>query len=85
VISAVVKKENVNTVVHFRISHNPETGFSIPGSDPQKTLYKLLQTNSQKFKYAQAPEQSKYKFLTTLAMLRDSGYDDAEEGLSVTW
>jgi len=78
VISAVIKKQ-VNTVVHFRISHDIDIGFTIPGSEPADDLYKLLQQNSHRFKHAQAPEQTKYKYLLNFPSLRDGGYYDEKD------
>eukprot|EP01114_Cavostelium_apophysatum_P006068 TRINITY_DN1727_c0_g1_i1.p1 TRINITY_DN1727_c0_g1~~TRINITY_DN1727_c0_g1_i1.p1 ORF type:complete len:695 (-),score=171.92 TRINITY_DN1727_c0_g1_i1:120-2204(-) len=85
VISNVVKKDGGRFVVHIRVKHQPQIGFSIPDSNrPEPDLYALLQAHQDKFVTPQAPEATKYKYITTMTISRDGGYGEEDE-VGILW
>jgi len=86
VISNVVRREGGRFVIHIRVKHTPEVGFSIPGSShPEPDLYSLLEANKKQFAIPQAPESTKYKWITTMSHSKDGGYGVEEDDVSIGW
>jgi len=85
VISNVVKKDGGRYVVHLRVKHQPGVGFSIPDSlHPEPDLYALLRASKDKFAIPQAPEATKYRYITTMTTSKDGGYGNEDE-VGILW
>jgi len=85
VISNVVKKDGGRYVVHIRVKHQPGIGFSIPDSPyPEPDLFSLLRAHKDKFVIPQAPEATKYRYITTMTMSKDGGYGENDD-INILW
>jgi len=73
-------------VVHLRVKHTPEEGFSIPGSSPEKDMRTLLVKNKAVFIAPQPPPASKFDYLTTVPTNSSGGYyTPTGEDTEVEW
>eukprot|EP01118_Nematostelium_gracile_P016010 TRINITY_DN6548_c0_g1_i1.p1 TRINITY_DN6548_c0_g1~~TRINITY_DN6548_c0_g1_i1.p1 ORF type:complete len:624 (-),score=147.44 TRINITY_DN6548_c0_g1_i1:22-1893(-) len=79
VISVVVqaKTGGGRSVIHIRVKHTPEEGFSIPNSGPYDDIKTLLKVNEKVFMTAQSPPPSKFDYLTAVPTNASGGYYSA--------
>jgi len=85
VISNVVRKDGGRFVVHIRVKHQAGVGFSIPDSPyPEADMFSLLRANKDKFVTPQAPEATKYRYITTMTISKDGGYGENDD-IHILW
>lgn len=85
VISNVVRKDGGRYVVHLRVKHQLGVGFSIPDSKhPEPDLFSLLKAHPDKFTTPQAPEATKYRYITTMTTSKDGGYG-GDGDVNIMW